>query len=280
MLPPCLYAGHAKPGNRRFCRLNKPAKLVHLSTCLSCQHAGSFSTALEPITTPPLVDETEFPECVHLGQHLRRDTVKIGCCGSDTVEVRACDLLRETTSKRCADCGKRIRAGQAALPELTGPANLMMFIYPKRETREVWQAQLAMIREAMSKFDGMKLMWVAVDNSTCQDEIDFSGWTHIRATPNVPEKRELLGWWWAMDHLKDQPGFTVRLHAKGAWRGTPELHLQRWWELGYQRLLDVDRVRESLQSHTMTGPFRRNVPATNLGVSWHYAGSQIGRAHV
>jgi hypothetical protein len=162
---------------------------------------------------------------------------------------------------------------QAKLGPLTGPANLMMFVYPKRETRYAWQSELAMIRGAFSLFDGLRLLWIATDDSTAEGEIDLTGWTAVATGPNDPQQRELPGWRWAMGLLKSEPGFTVRLHAKGAWRGTAEQHLARWWELGYERLLDVDRVRESLQSHVITGPFRRNVPAVNLGTQWHYSGS-------
>lgn len=272
-LPPCTYAGHAKPGNRRICRKAKPSILVTLQTCLGCPFAGAFSTSLEPVVTPPLVDETTFPPCVHRGQKLRMDTVKSGCCGAVAVQVNACDVHRECTIKRCLGCPDVLTPAQAKMGLLTGPASLMMFGYLHEKTRDVWMPQFDGIEEQIEAFDGKKVLALACDDSTCEAEIDRSLWDEVIELPNDPASRELIGWRWAMSRLKDEPGFTVRLHAKGAVRGTPEQHLARWWELGFERLLDVDRVRESLQTHIVTGPFRRNVPATNLGVPWHYSGS-------
>jgi hypothetical protein len=104
IFPACSFSGHAKPGGKRFCRLSPQASLVTLLTCRSCPHAGTLSTSLEPITTSPLVDETAFPECVHLGPHLRSDTVKVGCCGMDSVEVWECLCYCECMAKWCSTC--------------------------------------------------------------------------------------------------------------------------------------------------------------------------------
>jgi hypothetical protein len=159
------------------------------------------------------------------------------------------------------------------LGPLTEPANLMWFVYPRRETRHIWERQQETIRDAASRFDGRKVCAIAVDDSTAEGEIDRYLWDEVVEIPNDPQARELHGWRWAMEQMKGEPGFTVRLHGKGASRGVNEQHMARWWELGYERLLDVDRVRAALQSHVITGPFRRNAPSDGLGVPWFYAGS-------
>src|SRR5262249_18549789 len=147
-------------------------------------------------------------------------------------------------------------------------------IYPRRATAGIWQAeQQPIIQEALKRFDGRKILAIATDDSTDADAVDRAGWDEVIELRNDPQQWELPGWRWAMERLKDQPGFTVRLHAKGVVRGCNEQHLKRWWELGFAGMLDVEAVRRSLATNIVTGVFRRNGFSTTVGVGWHYTGS-------
>jgi hypothetical protein len=210
-----------------------------------------------------------FPLCPHYGRVLAGPHA----AGSSDDLVPKCTPQRDKSGP-----GPRFRAscdGRAAisLDPLSGPANLMWFVYPRRETAPVWTAQQERIAACLHQFDGTKVCAIAVDETTDAAAVDKSLWDEVVELPNDPERWELPGWRWGMQRLHDQPGFTVRLHAKGARRGAAEPHLKRWWELGYQVLLDVDRVRESLQRHVVAGVFRWNRRAANLGVPWHFSGS-------
>lgn len=163
--------------------------------------------------------------------------------------------------------------GDDTLPPLSGPTNLAWFVWPRTVARDVWQPQLETIRAAFDQFDGKKFLYIATDDSTSEGEIDLRGWDSIQVAPNDPQGREVPGWRWLMEAARREPGCTVWLHAKGVWRGQQELHLKRWSELAYQTMLDVPRVRKSLERNLITGCFRRNNHATNLGVPWHYSGS-------
>lgn len=278
IFPPCQFAGRLINQRKRFCQLKDP-RPVSLSTCLACPHAGKISDRLEPICGPQPRREIS---CVHRGAVLR----SVGCelCGTlgQTMRVHACEIHGECTPSRwtdkrtapkvCTAC--RDRTGpEPDLPPLEGPANLMMSFYPRRETRHIWERQQEVIREAIDRFDGQKLCAIACDDSTAENEIDRSLWDDVIELENDRERWELPGWQWAMERLASEPGFTVRLHAKGAVRGAAEKHLQSWWELGFAAMLDVDAVRRSLDSAIITGPFRRFGFAHNLGVDWHYSGS-------
>lgn len=225
----------------------------------------------------------------------------------------------------------------------------MWFVYPRKETRDIWLAQQDMIREKIDQFDGLKLCAIAVDNNTDQGDINHRMWDEVVQLPNDPEQWELPGWRWAMQfmgkekvvviraHWRGDPlingwegsfaatveadgqlvcggwrnellehiandirntsgatsgtfssnpnysydwsvktplsGFTVRLHAKGTVRGATGQHSESWWKLGYESMLDVNGVRSSLATAKITGPFRANWFAKNLGVPWHYSGS-------
>lgn len=276
MFPPCTYEGHVKPGDRRYCRLTKPAKLVHLSKCMACPYAGNFSTRLEPICIPPLYEPSP---CVHRGELLRTETITSGCCGKEAVPVLSCakfgecTLDKKTSLQTCEGCPEHLSPGAAALPPLTGPANLMWFAYVRRDAMKTISAQQEMIRNSRQRFTGKTVCALAVDDSTDTTIIDRSLFDEVIELPNDPLSWELPGWRWAMERMKDEPGFTVRLHAKGAARGVQEQHMAQWWELAYETLLDVSRVRSGLLKAAITGVFRRNVWAENLGVPWHYTGS-------
>lgn len=278
MFPRCEFSGHVKPNDRRYCRLTKPARLVSLETCRSCQYAGEYTGQIEPICEPP----ANIGRCVNLGDTLRIESCDL--CGQrgNPIEIRRCAVHGECTERRyksgsgpraCLTCDDFKPSQPKAFPPLVGPSNLTMFFYPKRATREVWERQQEVIHESISKFDGLKLCAIAYDESTDEAAVDCSLYDEVHMLPNDPKQWELPGWEWAMGRLYGQPGFTVRLHAKGSSRGVQEQHMQRWWELGYESLLNVDRVRETLQSAKVCGPFRVNSPSANLHVPWHFSGS-------
>lgn len=259
-----------------------------VDTCLSCPHAGAVDGELVPVSFPPRDDHQTIP-CIHRGAVIR----EVGCqlCGTigTQMAVHQCVIHGECTPRRwtnaahaprvCTACPDQTDVPADPLPLLTGPANLMLFVYPRRETRHIWQPQMEIVRAALPSFDGLKLLYVAIDDHAAQDEIDPQGWTWVETGANDPQRWELPGWLWAMNALADHPGFTVRLHAKGATRGTAEQHLDQWWRLAFEKLLDVDAVREDLQRHSITGVFRRNTFAANLGVPWHYSGSMYAFRH-
>jgi hypothetical protein len=157
---------------------------------------------------------------------------------------------------------------------LTGPAHLLWFVWPRRETKDaVWGLQQDVLRREIDQFDGRKYCVVAVDRSTDAAAVDRSFWDEVCEIPNDPRQREVAGWRWLMQRVSGEPGLTVWLHAKGAFRGAAEPHLRRWWELGYETLLDVAAVRRALERRVMAGVFRRNEFARNLGVGWHFSGA-------
>lgn len=275
MFPPCQHEGHVKPGERRYCRLPapKPPVLVSLQKCLTCPHAGNFAKRLEPICTP--IDEVS--PCIHRGDQIRTETITTGCCGSEAVPVLACHKYRECTLERRTNhihsCDGCIHQQATDLPPLTGPANLIWFVWPRRETREVWERQQEYIREAIGRFDGLKFCYIATDESTEAERIDRHLWDQYCEQPNIPELREMQGWRPMMSRVVALPGFTVWLHAKGVHRHQDEQHLQAWTDLAYERMLDVKRVRAALETNIVAGVFRRSVRCGNLGVPWHFAGS-------
>ncbi len=278
MFVPCNYAGRPLNAKRRICRHPGigAGSSVSAACCAACPHADPVAAdeMLVPICTPQERDGV----CVHRGKVVDTIGVRL-CCGEERVPVHACDLHRRCTDestpgvKSCERCQDFANQRPAELRPLIGPANLVWFVYPRMATRDIWQAQQDRIRDALSRFNGKKLLAIATDDSTDQAAIERDGWDEVVELPNDPQQWELPGWRWAMERVKDQPGFTVRLHAKGTVRGVGEQYLARWWELGYAAMLDVDAVRKSLESNVVTGVFRRNTPAKNLGTSWHYTGS-------
>jgi len=281
MFPLCHQSGAISECGKRMCRLNDDRRWVTLDTCLACPYAVAIADAdLVPICSPPLV-ESQY--CRHRGPVIR--TLPCELCGATVakgqqVPVYHCALHGECATIRfrqlgqpriCGTCEDFCDVRRAQFPDLTGPANLMMCIYPRAEAREIWKAQQERIRMAIGTFDGLKLCAVAYDDTTAEEEIDESLWDEVVRIPNDPAQWELPGWRWAMTRLKEQPGFTVRLHAKGVVRGICEQHTKRWWELGYDALLDVEAVRESLKTSVITGAFRRN--DATAAMEWHYTGS-------
>jgi hypothetical protein len=278
VFPVCGFSGVVSKGSgKRLCMLDPDRrKFVGLDTCLACPQAGRLSTDLFPICNPP---QNRSIDCCHRGEQV--STVGCPTCGGGTAQIPvfACGIHEDCTidrdagggTKCCRTCKEQTPVAKPHLPPLTGPANLLWFVYPRKETSAIWQAQQEKIREAISRFDGLKLLAIAVDESTDQEAVERDLWDEVVELPNDPQVREVNGWRWGMERLKDQPGFTVWLHAKGVTRGTIEQHLVRWWELGYGKLLDPVAVRASLDSAPITGVFRRHVNA--LGVPWHYSGA-------
>lgn len=241
-------------------------------------------TRWEPICQPPILDR--LPSCIHRGDPIRldfgrRSTRQVAVvqniyeCGRHG----ECAEFRSSTSPLahiCATCDEQCHPQIAMLPRLTGPANLLWYVWPRRESRHIWEAQQQRIQEAGSHFDGRKLCVIAVDDSTDADGIDPRLWDNIVRMPNDPVQREVPGWRWLMNEISHEPGFTVWLHAKGVGLGNTQPHLRNWWELAYETLLDVERVRHSLQKSVIAGVFRRNTYARNLGVAWHFSGTFYG----
>ena len=178
-----------------------------------------------------------------------------------------------TAPRVCTACPDQLAPEAANLPPLTGPANLIWFVYPRQATREVWTAQQETIRAAINRFDGLKFCAIAIDDSTDDASIDRSSWDDVIELLNEPHAREVIGWRRGMERMKSEPGFTVWLHAKGVFRGVAEPHLQRWWELAYETLLQPNLLRRALERNLIAGVFRRNQWADNLGVPWHFSGS-------
>lgn len=285
--PVCVYSGVISPDSgKRMCRLPRKVgkrtidrKMVTSETCKACPFAGctEIAATMLPICKQPAEDVTA---CYHRGSMLRTVTCEI--CGDrkgKQVPIHACDVHGECSLIRfkagagpqaCLTCKDR---EPSDLPPLTGPLGLAWFVWPRTETRELWLEQQSIIRAEFDRFDGPKRLYIATGD-TSEGEIDPHGWDEIRVAPNDPAGREVPGWRWLMESAASEPGATVFLHAKGVWRGCNQWHLRRWWELAYQTMLDVPRVREALERSIIAGVFRQNFPAANLdGVPWHFAGT-------
>ena len=238
-------------------------------------------TRWEPICEPPLLDRLAL--CIHRGDPLR--VVFYGGAAQAATSVQnvyecvrhgECLELPSQTSlplKVCAHCNDQCHPEIARLPQLSGPSNLLWYVWPRRATRAVWQAQQQWISRAARLFDGKKVCVISVDDSTDADGVDLRIWDEVVQIPNDPVQREVPGWRRLMHSVSREPGITVWLHAKGVGRGNPQTHLRHWWELAYETLLDVETVRQSLNRHVLAGVFLRNAYARNLGVPWHFSGS-------
>lgn len=277
IFPACPFSGIvSRRSGKRLCRLHDGHKFVPLDTCRACPFAELETSDLVPICNQP----SPKPALRGLGDVVAAATSATGIdkavkAATKALGIKDCGCkARQEALNRAVPFGAKSSPQQnTSLSPLVGPANLMWFVYPRRQTCGLWKAQQETIREAIGRFDGKKVCAIAVDDSTDAAAIDKTLWDEVIELPNNPRHRELPGWRWAMEKLRGQPGFTIRLHAKGAWRGAQEQHLVRWWELAYETLLNVDAVRGGLEQSAITGVFRRNVPAANLGVAWHYTGS-------
>jgi len=248
-----------------------------------CQQERGLTEATrwEPICSPPPLDP--LPSCLHRGDPLRVEFGGRAAPVHTAVQVvYRCGLHGECAEfpsqtdrppAVCSACDDQSHPELLGLPQLNGPANLLWYVWPRRATRAVWEAQQQRIGQAIHRFDGRKVCVISVDESADPEGIDRRYWDEIIQIPNEPAQREVPGWRWLMNNVSREPGFTVWLHAKGVCRGSLQTHLRNWWELAYESLLDVETVRQSLQQHVIAGVFRRNDYARNLGVPWHYSGS-------
>lgn len=159
-----------------------------------------------------------------------------------------------------------------SMPPVDLRMSLAYYVWPRRQTEEIWRRQLDLVREALPRFDGVKAICLAHDADTLP--VDTTGFDEVYEVDNSPTEREVPGWRLLMERMQREPGATTWLHAKGVGRGWESgPHLRAWCELASETMLNVDRVRKSLAGHLVTGCFRRTEPAGNLGVPWHYSGS-------
>lgn len=275
LFPPCTLAGSVTPnGDKRFCYLSGGIDLATAETCGTCRHGGNPGTT----ELVPICDASKTrPTCVHRREQTR--TVGCAACGGRKASkpVYGCVNYGECTEdmqapglKMCVACPDY---EVPVIGPIDGPTNIIWFVYPRKATSDIWESQQAEIAKSIHKFDGHKFCAIATDETTDESLVRRDIWDEVVVIPNDQRMREVPGWLAGMHAMSSRPGVTVWLHGKGAVRGAAELHLQRWWEIGYRSLLDVDSVRKHLEFHAITGVFRRHDYTPNLGINWHYSGT-------
>lgn len=155
--------------------------------------------------------------------------------------------------------------------------HLLMHVYPRKDPGH-WRRAVRHVKARLLQFDGLRLVSVAVDQSTdraadvCNE---FSGLVDVREVAN-DERQEVVSFPWLLEQAEGVAGpddLVFYCHAKGCTHSTnPSSHL--WCDamaracLDYPQLVDV-----VLQERSIAGAFRSIQQVGASVATFHYAGT-------
>jgi hypothetical protein len=224
-------------------------------------------------------------DCIHLGPRLSRlDTnghfincrvqQEYGCS-----VFGSCRINDPRAAHNCATCP----AYSDDKPTIGTPnfdtRHLLYHIYPTQGTG-TWQRNLDNLLIRMPLFNGRKVVGIVTDEKCDPPEAVrqyLDGWgCEFVEFPNDPMLREVVTWVPLWEKVIDLDGCTFYAHAKAVGRQwNPGVSCHLWADMMYETLLDYwPLVQLSLQSHALTGSFKKNGRGfTGCPSRWHYSGS-------
>lgn len=229
------------------------------------------------------VHHTEKPmraDCAWLGDVKSRRNASGHVTGAEGKWLRECQKYGECrvdepwpgkTCKGCTDYRMSIDE-----PDFD-TRHLLYHVYPMKGTG-TWQRNCDHILRRLNLFNGRKVVAIVVDEKTDDPEAVKQ---HMRGCEFIVLEndymlREVVSWIPLWKSVINLPGCTFYAHAKGTSRPwNPGVSCHWWADVMYETLLDYwPLVRDSLQSHPITGTFKKvGRGFTGCISQWHYSGS-------
>jgi hypothetical protein len=152
-----------------------------------------------------------------------------------------------------------------------------MHVYPKRDPGH-WRRAVRHVRARLSQFDGLRLVSVAVDQSTDRaDDVcrEFGGLVDVREVPN-DDRQEVVSFPWLLEEASQASSpddLVFYCHAKGCTHSANQSsHL--WCDAMASTCLDYPQfVEHVLRERSIAGAFRSIQRVGASAATFHYAGT-------